>query len=305
MRVRAGRAAGSRAGRPGRRLPLPRRVRRGGRGRRGDGLPAARRGDLRAGRRAADELPHLPLRAARAGPAARGRDRARARRGRRHRHRCDAAGRRLGCPGHRRRVVRTTRRRWPGRPARTRSCSPTASGMPSPELTGGRGVDVVVDPVGGDRFTDSLRSPRARRAGCSSSASPPARSPRSRSTGCCWATSRVVGVGWGAWWTGRGGPGPGFLRHQWDDLVPLLESGARRPGHRRGPRPRGRRGGAHRGRRAPGDRQDPAHPLTGPPRARPDRAGPTAVRMSSAADRRHGATATARTTDGAWNRGTS
>ena len=26
------------------------------------------------------------------------------------------------------------------------------------ELTGGRGVDLVVDPVGGDRFTDSLRS---------------------------------------------------------------------------------------------------------------------------------------------------
>ncbi|MET0799360.1 MAG: NADPH:quinone oxidoreductase family protein, partial [Rhodococcus sp. (in: high G+C Gram-positive bacteria)] len=26
------------------------------------------------------------------------------------------------------------------------------------ELTGGRGVDVVVDPVGGDRFTDSIRS---------------------------------------------------------------------------------------------------------------------------------------------------
>jgi NADPH:quinone reductase-like Zn-dependent oxidoreductase len=26
------------------------------------------------------------------------------------------------------------------------------------ELTGGRGVDVVMDPVGGDRFTDSLRS---------------------------------------------------------------------------------------------------------------------------------------------------
>ena len=28
------------------------------------------------------------------------------------------------------------------------------------ELTGGAGVDVVVDPVGGDRFTDSLRSLR-------------------------------------------------------------------------------------------------------------------------------------------------
>ena len=26
------------------------------------------------------------------------------------------------------------------------------------ELTDGRGVDIVVDPVGGDRFTDSLRS---------------------------------------------------------------------------------------------------------------------------------------------------
>ncbi|MCY0610802.1 zinc-binding dehydrogenase, partial [Klebsiella pneumoniae] len=26
------------------------------------------------------------------------------------------------------------------------------------ELTNGRGVDIVVDPVGGDRFTDSLRS---------------------------------------------------------------------------------------------------------------------------------------------------
>ena len=26
------------------------------------------------------------------------------------------------------------------------------------EATGGRGVDIVVDPVGGDRMTDSLRS---------------------------------------------------------------------------------------------------------------------------------------------------
>ena len=26
------------------------------------------------------------------------------------------------------------------------------------ELTGGKGVDIVMDPVGGDRFTDSLRS---------------------------------------------------------------------------------------------------------------------------------------------------
>ena len=44
------------------------------------------------------------------------------------------------------------------------------------ELTGG-GVDVVVDPVGGDRFTDSLRR-SARAAAWSWSASPGARSPR-------------------------------------------------------------------------------------------------------------------------------
>ena len=41
----------------------------------------------------------------------------------------------------------------------------------------GGGVDVVVDPVGGDRFTDSLRC-LAPRGGCWSSASPRARSPR-------------------------------------------------------------------------------------------------------------------------------
>ena len=56
------------------------------------------------------------------------------------------------------------------------------------ELSGG-GVDVIVDPVGGDRFTDSLRS--LREGGrSSSSASPAARSPRSRSTACCSTTSR-------------------------------------------------------------------------------------------------------------------
>ena len=51
------------------------------------------------------------------------------------------------------------------------------------ELTGGRGVDIVVDPVGGDRFADSLRSlapggPQS--AGCWWSASPAVRFPRSR-----------------------------------------------------------------------------------------------------------------------------
>ena len=49
------------------------------------------------------------------------------------------------------------RPRSPGRPAPTRWCCSTGSRTPSPELTGGRGVDVVIDVVGGDVFTDSLR----------------------------------------------------------------------------------------------------------------------------------------------------
>ena len=53
----------------------------------------------------------------------------------------------------------------------------------------GGGVDVVVDPVGGDRFTDSLRSLRTT-GGSSSSASPAARSRSCASTACCSATSR-------------------------------------------------------------------------------------------------------------------
>ena len=51
------------------------------------------------------------------------------------------------------------------------------------QLTDGRGVDVIVDPVGGERFTDSLRS-LAREGGYSSSASPVARYPWSRPTVC-------------------------------------------------------------------------------------------------------------------------
>ena len=93
------------------------------------------------------------------------------------------------------------------------------------ELTEGRGVDVVVDPVGGDRFTDSLRSlsPGGRLLvlGFTAGSIPEVKVNR-----LLLGNLSVVGVGWGAWWTGRGGPGPAYLRRQWDDLLPLLESGA-------------------------------------------------------------------------------
>jgi len=88
------------------------------------------------------------------------------------------------------------------------------------ELTGGRGVDIVVDPVGGDRFTDSLRS-----------LAPGGRLLVIGFTGGEIPTVKVnrlllnnvdaVGVGWGAWSLTH----PGYLHEQWAELEPLLASG--------------------------------------------------------------------------------
>ena len=66
------------------------------------------------------------------------------------------------------------------------------------ELTEGRGVDVVVDPVGGDRFTDSLRSlaPGGRLLviGFTGGEIPTVKVNR-----LLLNNVDVVGVGWGAW----------------------------------------------------------------------------------------------------------
>ncbi|BBY78535.1 NADPH:quinone oxidoreductase [Mycolicibacterium parafortuitum] len=88
------------------------------------------------------------------------------------------------------------------------------------ELTGGRGVDIVVDPVGGDRFTDSLRS-----------LAPGGRLLVVGFTGGDIPTVKVnrlllnnvdaVGVGWGAWTMTH----PGYLQQQWAELEPLLATG--------------------------------------------------------------------------------
>ena len=88
------------------------------------------------------------------------------------------------------------------------------------ELTDGRGVDIVVDPVGGDRFTDSLRS-----------LAPGGRLLVVGFTGGDITTVKVnrlllnnvdvVGVGWGAWTMRH----PGYLQQQWAELLPLLASG--------------------------------------------------------------------------------
>lgn len=88
------------------------------------------------------------------------------------------------------------------------------------ELTSGHGVDVVVDPVGGDRFTDSIRSlaPLGRLLviGFTAGSIPEVKVNR-----LLLNNIDVVGVGWGAFWMNR----PGFVRKQWDDLLPLLEAG--------------------------------------------------------------------------------
>jgi NADPH:quinone reductase len=89
------------------------------------------------------------------------------------------------------------------------------------ELTGGRGVDIVVDPVGGDRFTDSLRSltagGRLLVIGFTGGEIPTVKVNR-----LLLNNVDAVGVGWGAW----AGTHPGYLGQQWAELEPLLASGA-------------------------------------------------------------------------------
>ena len=88
------------------------------------------------------------------------------------------------------------------------------------ELTGGRGVDVVMDPVGGDRFTDSLRSlaveGRLLVVGFTGGEIPTVKVNR-----LLLNNISVVGVGWGAFWI----PRMESVREQWDDLLPHLEAG--------------------------------------------------------------------------------
>lgn len=92
------------------------------------------------------------------------------------------------------------------------------------DLTGERGVDIVVDPVGGDRFTDSLRSlaPGGRLlvVGFTGGEIPTVKVNR-----LLLNNVDAVGVGWGAWTMTH----PGYLAEQWAELAPLLSSGAVRP----------------------------------------------------------------------------
>jgi NADPH2:quinone reductase len=91
-------------------------------------------------------------------------------------------------------------------------------------LTAGAGVDLVVDPVGGDRFTDSLRSlaPEGRLLVIGFTAG---EIPTVRVNRLLLNNIDVVGVGWGSYALAR----PGYLAEQWAQLEPHLRSGALAP----------------------------------------------------------------------------
>lgn len=92
------------------------------------------------------------------------------------------------------------------------------------DLTGGAGVDVVVDPVGGDRFTDSLRS-LAREGRMLVIGFTEGEIPTVKVNRLLLNNIAVVGVGWGAFWMRD----PSYLQEQWADLAPHIESGALDP----------------------------------------------------------------------------
>ncbi|MFU8839235.1 MAG: NADPH:quinone oxidoreductase family protein [Nitriliruptoraceae bacterium] len=88
------------------------------------------------------------------------------------------------------------------------------------ELTAGEGVDLVLDPVGGDRVTDSLRCLRRRGrllvVGFTAGEIPAVKVNR-----LLLNNLDVVGVGWGAYWLAE----PGYPAQQWADLLPDLRAG--------------------------------------------------------------------------------
>ena len=88
------------------------------------------------------------------------------------------------------------------------------------EATGGAGVDIVLDPVGGDRFTDSLRAlrPEGRIAVVGFTAG---EIPTVQVNRLLLNNIEVIGAGWGAWFLSH----PGYLQEQWAQFEPLLAAG--------------------------------------------------------------------------------
>jgi NADPH2:quinone reductase len=92
-------------------------------------------------------------------------------------------------------------------------------------VTGGRGVDLVVDVVGGDVFLDSLRSlaPRGRLMVVGFAAGQGI--PEVKVNRLLLSNVDVRGVNWG----GYAMNASGYMQEQWAALLPLMESGALDP----------------------------------------------------------------------------
>jgi len=93
------------------------------------------------------------------------------------------------------------------------------------ELTGGRGVDIVLDVVGGDLFTDSLRclAEHGRLLVVGFAAGQGI--PEVKVNRLLLNNVDVRGVGWGAYAMTR----QDFMQQQWRELVPMIETGVIRP----------------------------------------------------------------------------
>ena len=89
------------------------------------------------------------------------------------------------------------------------------------QLTDGRGVDLVVDVVGGDVFTDSLRvlaeEGRLLVVGFAAGQG----IPEVKVNRLLLNNIDVRGAGWGAYAMAK----PGYMRQQWTELLPLMEKG--------------------------------------------------------------------------------
>ncbi|MDQ4052407.1 MAG: NADPH:quinone oxidoreductase family protein [Actinomycetota bacterium] len=93
------------------------------------------------------------------------------------------------------------------------------------DLTGGRGVDVVLDVIGGDGFTDSLRvlATQGRLLVVGFAAGKGI--PEVKVNRLLLNNIDVRGVGWGAFAMLR----PGYMQEQWRALLPMMESGVVKP----------------------------------------------------------------------------
>jgi NADPH2:quinone reductase len=93
------------------------------------------------------------------------------------------------------------------------------------ELTGGNGVDVVLDVVGGSLFTDSLRAlarqGRVLVVGFASGEG----IPEVKVNRLLLTNTDIRGVGWGEYAFSH----PGYMRQQWAQLLPMIESGTVKP----------------------------------------------------------------------------